>query len=301
MSNQPDKSGERRRSTSGNQSGISPWHYASQPELKERIMNKAADVHKIGVQYVTNPNSEDASMLIRYFHGFLLKYVDLLAHGTIAKEGKRVPPNTKYFLSLFRSGGSDKPSKMSNTEMQLIANRIPNAFISMTPDDIYNEVVVLFLELARKYNPEVGTFLGYITGHFKYALKQKMFQVQKDALNYLPLYEEEIEDNYSVELIDDEESYTKEIGYNEGSSRLLESIGLEELNHSFVSSPPAHLSPFLSRLQRKIIVLHFCENLSFSQISKQLNFGSASSAKAEYDKAIKILQTVASVDALEGA
>jgi hypothetical protein len=48
------------------------------------------------------------------------------------------------------------------------------------------------------------------------------------------------------------------------------------------------------------MVLFFCEGLSFSQISKQLNFGNATSAKAEYDRAIIILQQIADINALEG-
>ena len=304
MSNQPDKSGERRRSPAGNQGGFSPWHYASQPELRERILNKAADVNKIGIQYAINPTQEDAAILVRYFHGYLVKYVDLLAHGSISTDGKRVPPDTKNFLCLFRSSNDGKRIRLGIPEMQLIANRIPNAFISMTPDDIYNEMVILFLELAHKYDPDkcnpYGNFLGYVTGHFKFSLKQRMMQVQRDALNYIPLYEEEIEDNESLDLSDDEGSYTQESGYHQESSRLLESIGLEELNHSFVSNPPDHLEHMLTRLQRKIMVLFFCEGLSFSQISKQLNFGNATSAKAEYDRAIVILQQIADINALEG-
>lgn len=304
MSNLPDKSGERRRSPAGNQEGFSPWHYASQPELRERILNKITDVNKIGIQYAASPTPEDAAVLVRYFHGYLVKYVDLLCNGSISTDGKRISSDTKNFLCLFRSSEGGKKPKLDIHEMNMIANRIPNAFISMTPDDVYNEMVVLFLELARKYDPDKctpsGNFLGYVTTHFKFSLKQRMMQVQRDALNYIPLYEENIEDNDNLDLTDDEGSYLQESGYHDQSSRLLESIGLEELNHSFVSSPPQHLEHMLTRLQRKIMVLFFCEGLSFSQISKQLNFGNATSAKAEYDTAIIVLQQIVNINALEG-
>ena len=272
----------------------------------------------IGARYSQSPNEPDASVLIKYFHGYFLKYVALLTRGTISKDGKRIPSDTKRFLSLFRLKSSDHANSMGLGEMQMIGDRIPNAFISMEADDIYNEMVMLFLELARKFNPEIGGFTGYIGHHFKYALKQRMFQVQRDALNYLPLYEQEIEDNDLGDALDNEDEITQKVnetrsffeeeeitneyedGYRDSNPKLLESIGLRQLNHSFVSSPPEHLDLLLTKVQRKILVLHFCEGLSFSQISKQLSLGNASSIKVEYGKAIEALQLVADIEVLEG-
>jgi hypothetical protein len=313
----PNEPGERRRNPAGGRSSLSPWHFGSQPELKEQKANLVATVNEVGIRYSQAPNQSDASTLLRYFHGYFLKYVSLLVHGIISKEGKKVPSDTKRFLSLFRLKASDHSNSMGTTEMQAIADRIPNAFISMEADDVYNEMVMIFLELARKFNPEIGGFTGYISHHFKYALKQRMFQVQRDALNYLPLYEQRIEDNDLTDA-ESEDEITKSVnetrsffeeeeicdehedGYRDSNPKLLESIGLRQLNYSFVSSPPDHLEDLLTKVQRKIMVLHFCEGLSFSQISKNLNFGNASSIKAEFDKGITVLQLMADVEVLEG-
>ena len=276
-------------------------------------------MNEIGARYSQNQNQSDAEILVKYFHGYLLKYMTLLTRGTISKDGKRIPSDTKRFLSLFRLKASDHSNSMGLGEMQMIGDRIPNAFISMEADDIYNEMVLLFLSLARKFNPDIGGFTGYIGHHFKYALKQRMFQVQRDALNYLPLYEQPIEDNDLSDISESvEDQITKKVndtrsffeeeeivhemedGYRDSNPQLLESIGLKQLNHSFVSSPPENLELSLTKMQRKILVLHFCEGLSFSQISKQLNFGNASSIKIEYDKAIDALQLIADIETLEG-
>lgn len=309
---------QRRRNPAGGQSTLSPWHFGSQPELKLHKQNLIASVNAIGARYSQCPTEEDANELVTYFHGYFLKYLTLLTGGTIAKGGKNVPSDTKRFLALFRSKDSNNTAGMSFDEMRLIGNRIPNAFISMEPDDIYNEMVTIFLELGRKFNPAIGGFTGYIGHHFKYALKQRMFQVQKDALNYLPLYEQEIEDNDLMDATEYEDQITQKVnetrsffeeeeisnehedGYRDSNPKLLESIGLRQLNYSFVSSPPDHLDFVLTKIQRKILVLHFCENLSFSQISKQLCLGNASSIKVEYGKAIEALQLMADIEVLEG-
>lgn len=301
MSNQPEKGdGSRRRVQSEGQVALSPWHYGSQEDLKEIKTNLVAEVNVIGSRYAKEPNSEDASKLIRFFHGYHLKYVELLSRGVISRDGKRVPSDTRRFLALFRLTSADRTRPMGMAEMQAIASRIPNAFIMMSPDDIYNELVVMFLELARKFDTDIGGFTGYIGYHFKYALKQKMFQVQRDALNYQPLFEPGLEDNELDSLEETEEVSSDEEGYQDASFRLLESIGLKSLNHSFVSTPPEHLDRFLSKIQRKILVLHFCDGQSFSQIAKTLNYGNATAAKNEYDKAIETLQIIADVDVLGG-
>jgi hypothetical protein len=318
MSNPSERGdGQRRRNPAGGQSVLSSWHFGSQPELKEHKVNLIAMVNEVGARYSQATSETDSSILIRYFHGYFLKYVSLLTRGIISKDGKKVPADTKRFLSLFRLKASDRSNSMSMGEMQMIADRIPNAFINMDADDVYNELVMLFLELARKFNPEIGGFTGYIGHHFKYALKQRMFQVQRDPLNYIPLYEQEIEDNdigdseFEDEItqrvnetrsfFEEEEIVSEhEDGYRDSNPKLLESIGLRTLNYSFVSSPPDHLDVVLSKIQRKILVLHFCEGLSFSQISKQLSLGNASSIKAEYGRAIENLQLLADIEVLEG-
>ena len=314
MSN-PSEKLERRRNPAGGRSNLSPWHFGAQPELKEAKQNLVSEVNEIGARYSQAPTEADSSVLLRYFHGYFLKYVSLLVHGTISKDGKKVPSDTKRFLALFRLKGS-KDETMSMGEMQSIADRIPNAFITMEADDVYNEVVTIFLELARKFNPEIGGFTGYISHHFKYSLKGRMFQIQRDALNYIPLYEQTIEDNdFEDQGADDEvaksfagakdffeeEEISNEFedGYRDSNPQLLESIGLRTLNYSFVSSPPDTLEDLLTKVQRRILVLHFCESLSFSQISKTLNFGNATSIKAEYDKAIEVLQLIADVEVLQ--
>jgi hypothetical protein len=285
---------DRRRNLDPNQNGLSSWHYGSQPSFREARTNSVAEVNKAGIAYVASPTAAGADQLLRYFHGYLMKYVDLLKHGVITREGKKVPSDTRKFLALFRTGGeTGERAPMTMVEMKIIADRIPNAFMLLDTDDVYNELVVLFLELARRFNPEIGGFTGFIGYHLKYAIKQRMFQAQKDALNYQPLYEASLDDA-PLSFEEEEEIAAEETdSYSDSTLELFEAIGLDRLNHSFVSSPPAHLEEALSKIQRKIIVLVLCDNMSFNQAAKTLNYGTAAKVKMEYDQAIATLQYIA--------
>jgi hypothetical protein len=287
---------ERKRVLAGNQVNLSPWHYGAQ--TKERQVNVVQEVNKVGSHYALNPNGPDATKLIEYFHGYIMKYVELLTRGIIAKQGHRIPSDTRKFLGLFRPKESANIRPLAAKEMQTIAERIPNAFISMTADDIYNELVVLFLELASKFDSSIGGFTGYIGCHFKYALKQRMFQVQRDALNYLNFFEELLDTEELDEDIDSDPDH--DFGDPETTLKLFDTIGLSKLNHSFVSTPPLLLEKKLSKLQRKIIVMSCCENLSMNQIAQKLNINDSSKIKKDFDLAIQILRDIAGIDLIQG-
>lgn len=130
------------------------------------------------------PDKEDLSLeLVKRFHSLLYKFMKLLVTGKPDLKSS----HQKAFLNLFMSGNKN----MSG--YKLIAAQCTIVFRSDTPDDIYNQLVVLFLQLLKMYNPELNVgFVYYINYFFKYHLKKFMVSKYYDAFDYQYIDSEDI-------------------------------------------------------------------------------------------------------------
>ena len=159
-----------RRQRTQDLSKFSPDHFAVRQleASKDKPRNKVEVVNKIGARYAVAPTAKDAQDLVIAFHAFLMKYVKLLTPGPIPFKPSS---ETRDFLRLFMAK-SEAMAMGYNAAYRMVSERLPNMAIQsmMSADDLYNELVVIFLEKAQKFNPEIGGFTGYIKYHFKYAV-----------------------------------------------------------------------------------------------------------------------------------
>lgn len=279
-----NKKHQQRKRLSGE--GLSTWHYGS--KQKDNGKNSVAIVNEVGARFATSPNQEDAKILLDYFHSYIMKYVGLLTTGKLSDHSGKISSDTKKFISLFTPRQEGR-GKFNISQMKQAAERLPNAFINMTTDDVYNELITIFFELAKRFNPEIGGFTGYIGHHFKFAVKQKMFQVQRDPMNFISLYNgiESQDEN----LIDYSLTETNDLNESEklhtDIQLPIEPLDFPHLDFSFISSPPVPFDVLWSRTQRAVIVYRYFQDYSFNQISDQLGLGSAANAREFHDKAIE--------------
>lgn len=259
---------------------FSDYHFAANYFGGER--NDLKEVNKVGARYAKNPSSKDADFLIRAFHGFLMKYVLLLTPRP-RKEYRAITADTRDFLRLFMSRADRSPSQLKRAYRE-VAERLPNMAIQtgMAPDDLYNELVVIFLERASRFNPDIGGFTGYIKYHFKYAVKTRLFELQNDPINYQPLYEEDME----VELGEDQPRLYDGWQYSKNSitDRYLD---LPVLTPRLISNPEEPFNWLWSKQERAIIVKIYYEDKSFNAAAEDLGYSNAVIVRQMHDQALQ--------------
>lgn len=298
------------------QSGMSSWHFAAkQSKAASGKLNKVREVNKVGARYATTPSDADGEQLLKYFHNYLMKYVGLLTQGKLGGDG--MSRDTQRFLNLFIPR-ADYTYTQLTAQYRKVLQRLPNAFMqSMTADDVYNELVIIFFELAQKFNPEIGGFTGYIQNHMRYKVKARMFKVQQDAMNYLPMYEPSLENldefdedqgkNLEPETIHEEEDrfrveydYTMEEEEDEEHGTLCvftpKYIDLPKLNFGFISAPTEPFDELWDKIERTVLVYKYFADLSNSAISSRLRLGGASKVQNIHDGAIRKYREWASIN-----
>lgn len=272
---------------------IPDWHFASQNLTDERRYNNYKKINEIGARFAISKNPNDALKLLEAFNNYLMKYVNLLTTGKLTSEGKGnkfyLTSDTKKFVALFASNGI----RSSKQELIAAAARLPNGFISMDPEDIYNELALIFLELANKFNG-TGGFTGFLQYRFGWAVKARLFKWQNDPINYQPLYNENLE----AEDLDPSSELENKI--KTPSNKILVGYDLDEntaelkprfydmpaITNNFITKPTVPFDIIWTKVQRAIIVLKFKEEKSDSAISKQLGLGGSANVKALYEEAI---------------
>lgn len=284
----------RHRVIDGERSHLSKWHFGSQHTDLKKKYNKTKEINKIGQRFSETKDPKDAEQLLVAFNNYLLKYTNLLATGKITSEGKDnnkfyISKDTKRFLSLFCKNGI----RSSKDELSQAAARLPNAFISMDADDIYNELVILFLDLLNKFNG-TGGFTGFIHHRFAWAVKARVFKWQNDPINYQPMYDDIIEDNNEeandiYNFIITPTGEKAQVGYDlsEQTGELMPRVyDLPNLDHSFITQPNPPFDIIWTKEQRAIIILKFVNELSNSAISDQLGMGGAQKVRDLYEQAL---------------
>lgn len=299
MARKDDK--ERRRNVGGKRARLSSWHFGSINSTDIERLNDVKEVNSVGARFAVSHEQRDLDFLLRAFNNYLMKYVTLLSTGRTSPEGRktnrRIHRDTRRFLALFHKAGS----KASDGELMQVAARLPNAFISMDADDIYNELSVIFCDLAHKFNG-TGGFTGFIQHRFAWAVKQRMFQIQRDPMNYQPLYNDDPTDEHHENTEHPYELEETETGFNvRHSSEFTASedgyvvavdqfCTLPKLTPAFISCAPEPFNVLWTRIQRAIMVGKFVREMSDSAISEWLGLGGAANVRKEFNQAIEMFR-----------
>lgn len=286
-----------RRVLYGDRIKLSSWHFGTQNTQQK--LNSVAEINAIAKRYAKQRDSKDLETLLVAFNNLFLKYTFLLTTGQIVPEGcskKAISSETRRFLSLFKSAGT-----ICNTdELVKIAERLPNAILWMNADDVYNELVIIFIELAQKFNPDLAIpgkefgFTGFIQNRFGWAVKARLIQLGRNALNFQPLF---IPENPDDELSDPDQDVIQAFAADtrneniETWENLISNTNFEEsfkLTPSFISIPPPPFNTLWTKKQRMIVVYkHFFE-MSDSAIAVQMKLsGGSTEVKKELQKAFE--------------
>ena len=267
----------RRRSVEHAQ--LSSWHFASKRTVND--INDLKEINAVGERFSKTHDPADAQLLLEAFHNYLLKYMGLLTTGKVAAEGslsRYIPADTRRFLSLFMTPGV----RHTFDEFARTADRLPNAFLWMSADDIYNELALIFLELANKFDGR-GGFVGFIQFRFAWAVKARLFQVQKDPLNFSMVAEQPSPTVPAAPGIQ-REDLLPAAGRPHVAPNVL--LGFK-LTPVFITSPPPPFGEIWTAVQRAIFYHRYADEMSDTAIAEHLCIGGGSSAvRAELAAAV---------------
>ena len=237
---------------------------------------------------ITFKEKQDVQMeIIESFHNYLTKYTELVKYGKVNLTQK----DSFIFLSLFASKVATASNKYE--ALRRVAARMPVTFFDWEIEDIYNELVVVLLEVAQKYsNIEVG-FTYYLQTFFRYAVKQWITKKWHDAHIYC---DAKLEMD-AKDLINSMENFEIRMNYNRLPKDLLdlnylEDFGLGKIEYSEKWIFSCNETPFssMSISQRQIIYRRFGLKENFASIEKSLCI-SRKDLKKEIEHIILIIKS----------
>ena len=172
---------------------LSNKHYAKHWPTKKY---KVEETNKLAIEFTETEDEEKRKEIsleiIRRFHSFLYKFMKLLITGKADLNNKY----QKQFLNLFMVGGA-RPNAAS---YKAVAQRSTIVFRQDDPDDIYDQLAMVFLQLLAAYNQSLNIGVVYYFNYFfKYHLKKYMVNKYYDALDYQYIDSADAADYFSTE------------------------------------------------------------------------------------------------------
>ena len=240
---------------------LSRVHYASKWEPKKYAV---AETNSLVIKYCElqdGKEKEDILLgLLQRFHSFFYKFLKLFVTGKMDPHSKL----QKNFLGLFVTEGTKQGFTNAAKQCTIV-------FRSDTPDDIYNHLVVVFIQLLDLYNPNLNVgFVYYFNYFFKYYLKKYMVSKYYDAIDYQYIDSEDIAD-YATN--DNTEGHQN--GIRSCMKRVweVESNAEEELDNTvdLLATHPGGVLKTLSPLERYIVYLLAIKGLRRSDVSSLLD------------------------------
>lgn len=148
---------------------LSPLHYAFQWK-SEKYLQTPEEITELGIKYVSLPDGPERERLVlqllQAFHGYLMKYLDMIVRGHLPCYGGRVNRDTKIFLQRFLPKGSD----VNRTTLLYACRSLHLAFKQMESDEIYDILVMCLLKAIDKWDPyytdKVRKVIDAINEHF---------------------------------------------------------------------------------------------------------------------------------------
>lgn len=223
-----------------------------------------------------------AEKIIKSFNGFIWKFVSLIVNGRF-KVGDY---STRNFISLYvtdsyvRKYGSNYDYKPTVKEqLEETAKKITSLFAQYSVDEIRNELVCVLLNMAQKYKDNNRpSFHNYVDKCFHFEAFRGLSHLINDPITRLSY--EEIIDNI---LVDSSAEIEFENSLNDMCNRAalknakipvedievslfdINSLNINWINGVTCSEIFQKLTPF----ERKIILLHYIDNLTDTEIAEQ--------------------------------
>jgi hypothetical protein len=133
---------------------LSPTHYAAGWVVPgDDQFNTRDDVNALAIEYANLPDGpakETAFLtLVQYFHGYLMKYTNMVIRGQLPGPGTAAGTDAARTLKTLLPKGS----KADRVALSKACRTLHLAFKMMTTDEVYDVMVLCFLRACHRYDP----------------------------------------------------------------------------------------------------------------------------------------------------
>jgi len=143
-----------------------------------------SEVNQLGIEYASLPDGkqkeEKLLELCRCFHGYLMKYLNMILRGHLPKYENRVNRDAVNMLRYFIPRG--KP--VNEGTLSQTCRTLHLAFKQMSPDEVYDTLNFCFLNAVSKYDP-----------HYVDKMKQVIGALEKCGIRQRSVSVEEVNEN----------------------------------------------------------------------------------------------------------
>lgn len=226
---------------------------------------------------------EAADKIIESFRGFIWKFTNLISNTTF----KVNDYSTRRFISLYvvqtytRKYNSHYEYKPTVREqLEDTARRITSLFEQYSVDEIRNELVCILLTMAKKYkDTERPSFHNYVDKCFHFEAFRGLSHLISDPVTRLSY--DELLDNVTMDLSAEQdfenslEEVCHEMAVKNADIPVLKvevsPFDTDSLNTNWVNGITcSELFKQLTPFERKIIVLHYIDGLTDTEIADQV-------------------------------
>lgn len=183
--------------------------------------------------------------LVMSFHKYFLKYVSLLK----GRIGVSSQSDTILFLSLFLAKRSKNKFNLSSVRRYLV--RVTQHLDDV---DIYNELVVIFLDLLAKFKFCDGvSFTAYIVCYMRWRIKKWIVKSSKDMVSVATQM------GLMLDTVIDANPAPTNFDYD---------LTLPEFNLAWVYNPQSIIFGQLTTHERFLLYMHYKERTSAEELTK---------------------------------
>src|SRR5665213_3125670 len=177
--------------------------------------NDEESINQLVDKFVASGENKDKIAIMKAFDPYFSKYVHLLCSNKTVDISNK---DTITFLRLFMTEEERSTQDNINAAAKKTIQHIRMIFNDCTPEDIYDEMVCIFLEQLARYKPMIAnktehkariSFTHFIQVNSRFKLKEICKARGKDALHGI----------YNIEF-NDEMITSEPIEYSEGPSNL---------------------------------------------------------------------------------
>ena len=218
-------------------------------EIPANTKHSLESIDKLVEEYKQASGDNKAKLLvtiIKSFHGYLMKYVQLLTRNT--SESQYYRKDTIKFFALFLAGEQKKANNYKK-----IHNSLKYLCLGLEPEEVYNELAILFISLLNTHTPrENVSFARYITLYMRWAIKDWLIKLAKEKrIVIIPQADIEMEEEMSEE-----------------DPNLL--VDLPQMDLAWIINPDNKLFEVLTSYERFLLQQNFKEGLGVRIIGERL-------------------------------
>ena len=199
---------------------VSEAHYAYQWRIpSDSNLHDHKKVNQLAIEYATaedGPHKESLFLqLVECFHGYLIKYVNMVINGHLPSQRTSAGKDAAQFLKTLLPKG--RP--VTQTTLLNACRTLHLAFKQLSTDDVYDVMVLCFLRTISRYDPHYADKVrlvceeidGYFETHAHCTVEAISGAVGFDALSCLRLL---VRKQYLVSV---QGSKKKVVGYKRGT------------------------------------------------------------------------------------